>query len=245
MIDHICGLFQMHEANVYAVYSGSLARQIPRSYAGHAFNQFQASMHLFEVIRLTALWDAPRVDRESIPTIIKLIDKAEIFDAVIDNTRAYYLNDMLMADLNPVEDPLLIEAKQHWLQSYRGERAQMEVGRTGERFRAAIDGCTAVVRSEQLGAIRSYRDRHIAHNLDLPDAKLGEQAEVRRAAKYGDETWVLEKTVEIADNLHLALNGSSFDWEGSRDIARRCSEQLWSNCRFDIPTRPRQRSGDG
>ncbi|WP_113152945.1 hypothetical protein [Nitratireductor sp. OM-1] len=244
MVDHICSLFQMHEANVFAIYNGTLARQIPRSYAGHAFNQFQASMYLFEVIRLAALWDTPGDDRESIPTIVKLIDKAEILNAVIDDTRAYYLNEMLIADLNPVEDPLTVEAKQHWLQSYRGERAHMEIGRTKERFRAAINGCAAVVRSEQLQSIRAYRDRYIAHNLDLPDAKLGEKTNVPRAAKYGDETWVLEKTVEIADNLHLALNGSSFDWDGSRDIARRSSEQLWSNCRFDIPTRQSRRSGD-
>jgi hypothetical protein len=67
LVDHIATLFLMHEANAVVIYSQTLADQIPRSCAAHAFNQFQRSMHLFEIVRLCALWDPPGSDRESIP----------------------------------------------------------------------------------------------------------------------------------------------------------------------------------
>ena len=57
----------MHELNAVVIYSQKLSEQIPRSYAAHAFNQFQRSMHLFELVRLCAMWDGPGDDRESIP----------------------------------------------------------------------------------------------------------------------------------------------------------------------------------
>jgi hypothetical protein len=64
LIDHIFSLFMMHEANAIVTYSDCLSRQIPRSFAAHAFNQFQTSMHLFEIIRLCALWDSASEHRE-------------------------------------------------------------------------------------------------------------------------------------------------------------------------------------
>jgi hypothetical protein len=46
LVHHIASLFLMHESNAVVIYSQKLSEQIPRSYAAHAFNQFQRSMHL-------------------------------------------------------------------------------------------------------------------------------------------------------------------------------------------------------
>ena len=48
--------------------------------------------------------------------------------------------------------------------------------------------------------------------------------------RYGDETALVEDTVAVADALHLGLNGTSFDWNGSRQMARRNAAALWDNC---------------
>jgi hypothetical protein len=49
----------------------------PPSHAAHAFNVFKRGVHQFEIVRLCALWDRAKADRENIPTIIELIDHPE------------------------------------------------------------------------------------------------------------------------------------------------------------------------
>jgi hypothetical protein len=83
LVHNIVPLFLIHESNALVIYSHKLSEQIPSSYAAHAFNQFQRSMHLFELARLCAMWGGPRDDRESIPTIIALFNEPELIDQLI------------------------------------------------------------------------------------------------------------------------------------------------------------------
>jgi monomeric isocitrate dehydrogenase len=55
LVDHVSALFGLHEANAIIIYSPTLSAQVPRSYAAHAFNAFQQSMHLYELVRLCAI----------------------------------------------------------------------------------------------------------------------------------------------------------------------------------------------
>jgi hypothetical protein len=55
LVDHIATLLLMHESNILIIHSPKMSAQIPRSFAADAFDQFQRSMHLFEIIRLGAL----------------------------------------------------------------------------------------------------------------------------------------------------------------------------------------------
>lgn len=48
--------------------------------------------------------------------------------------------------------------------------------------------------------------------------------------------------MEIVDTLHLALNSTSFDWEGAREIAANNARDLWNGCRFEIQN-PMKRRG--
>jgi hypothetical protein len=52
---------------------------------------------------------------------------------------------------------------------------------------------------------------------------------------------LLEDMVAVADALHCALNGTSFDWKESRQIARGNAAALWDNCAFHIPSRSSRR----
>jgi hypothetical protein len=94
LVHHIVPLFLMHESNAVVIYSQKLSKQIPRSYAAHAFNQFQRSMHLFELVRLCAMWDVLRDDRESIPTIIGLFNEPELIDRLVAVARAHNVNEV-------------------------------------------------------------------------------------------------------------------------------------------------------
>jgi hypothetical protein len=61
------------------------------------------------------------------------------------------------------------------------------------------------------------------------------------SVRYGDEAALLEDMVAVADALHCALNGTSFDWKESRQIARGNAAALWDNCAFHIPSRSSRR----
>src|SRR5262249_38071459 len=87
LVDHIATLFLMHESNTLVIYSPKMSAQIPRSFAAHAFNQFQRSMHLFEIIRLCGLWDPSGTDRESIPTMVELFDEPALVEQIARERR--------------------------------------------------------------------------------------------------------------------------------------------------------------
>jgi hypothetical protein len=86
LVDHIATLLLMHESNILVIHSPKMSAQITRSFAAHAFNQFQRSMHLFEIIRLGALWDPSGTDRESIPTIVELFDEPALVEQIARET---------------------------------------------------------------------------------------------------------------------------------------------------------------
>lgn len=231
LVDHLSALFLMHEANSIVVYSSILGSQIPESYAAHAFNQFQRSMHLFEIGRLCALWDAYGDDRESIPTIADLIDKPEIIEAVAQETWEYFASQPPPHDLNPSDDPNVQQIKREWWDGYRIERADAEAKHARNRLMEGISKCKGITNSQEVMALRRFRNTLIAHNLDL--GVLAKKSEVR-SLRHGDEAHLLDATVDIADLLHLGLNGSSFDWQESRRIARRNAEALWNGCKFEV-----------
>jgi hypothetical protein len=222
LVGHIATLFMMHEANALIVYSPKLAEQIPRSYAAHAFNHFQSSMLLFEIVRLCALWDSPRPDRESIPTIIKLFNEPALVEQI---ARATY--DPYAIDAS--SDPQDVAARK--VRSAFAQEAEQAVRR---RLAFAASKSAEVLASPRLKALKHYRDTYIAHTLTLPEPDMKTEEDVA-PMRYGYETALLDDTVAVADALHHGLNGTSFDWEESKQIARKNAAALWENCAFHIP----------
>lgn len=58
VVDHLQYLLDIHENNAVVLYSDTLSKQIPKSYAANAFNIFREAMHQIELVRICALWDA-------------------------------------------------------------------------------------------------------------------------------------------------------------------------------------------
>src|ERR1700730_7046822 len=89
LVDHTLYLLDIHENNAIVLYSDMLSKQIPKSYAANAFNVVREAMHQIEVVRICALWD-PRhtIERESIMTVIELIDHPNVLDALANQARA-------------------------------------------------------------------------------------------------------------------------------------------------------------
>jgi len=229
LVNHIVPLFLMHESNAVVIYSQKLSKQIPRSYAAHAFNQFQRSMHLFELVRLCAMWDVLRDDRESIPTIIALFNEPELIDQLVAVARAHDANEV------PPETVDSESASRLWKED-RKSCADRAAATVREKLSFAVSKAEEIRATPQLKALKRFRNSYIAHNLGMPDGK-GRVENV----KYGDEAFILDATVAIADALHQGLKGTDFDWKGERDIARRNAQALWDHCTFEIPARPPRR----
>ncbi len=106
VLDHFLYIVELHANNAFVVHSPTLASQIPASFAANAFNVFQRSMYQIEIVRLCAIWDRASRDRESISTVVELIDTEEIIEMLASETRNHWsgTNSRL---LNPSEDPEL------------------------------------------------------------------------------------------------------------------------------------------
>ena len=236
LVHHIVPLFLMHEANALIIYSQQLSGQIPRSRAAHAFNQFQRSMHLFEIIRLCAIWDKPSEDRESIPTIIALLDDPALIDQLAREAYAFHSNEASSDGFNRDDNAQQTSGKSWWRQDRQSVARQVEEG-IRQKLSFAIEEAAKIQKSLRLKALMDFRHRNIAHNLDLPEPDMKLDASVAKV-KYGDEGIILKNTVAVADALHHGLNETAFDWNGSREIARMNARALWDSCTFQIQTRP-------
>jgi AbiU2 len=213
LVGHIATLFLMHEANALVVYSPKLAGRIPRSYAAHAFNQFQRSMHLFEIVRLCALWDPPGTDRESIPTIIELFSEPALVDQIARDRHDLYANETEPVDADASSNPQHVAARKAWWKKDRSAFARDAEQQVRQQLAFAADKAAEVRASSRLKAMRKFRDAYIAHNLALPEPDMKIEEKVA-PVRYGEERALLEDTVAVADALHCGLNGTSFDWRG-------------------------------
>jgi len=81
VVDHLSYLIKLHENNVL-ILSPLLRSQIPTSHAANAFIVFQHGVFQFEIVRLCALWDGIDLDKENVPTIIKMINQSDVVDAL-------------------------------------------------------------------------------------------------------------------------------------------------------------------
>ena len=88
VVEHLQYLLDIHENNAIVLYSDVLSKQVAKSYAANAFNVFREALHQIELVRVCALWDAPVLERESIPTVIELIDDEKVLDALAEQAPA-------------------------------------------------------------------------------------------------------------------------------------------------------------
>ncbi len=231
VIDHFLYLLELHENNAVIVYSPTLSDQIPTSRAANAFNVFQRGLHHLEIIRLCALWDTPGLEKECIPTVVELIDSADVICALAEEMRSYWA-DSQTALLNPSDN--------HELQSLENEAVRRSNQQFGDEqavctrveLETAIQAARDIMSSGKLRALRHLRDKHLAHSLSVTRAekKAGPVAPV----KYGHERDILNETCGIVEKLYCWVNGTSFSIADSREIDRDNAHALWDGCRFNV-----------
>jgi len=159
----------MHESNTLVIYSPKMSAQIPRSFAAHAFNQFQRSMHLFEIIRLCGLWDPSGTDRESIPTMVELFDEPALVEQIARERRTTSTptkrnrptpTRAAIPRMLPHEKP---GGRKIGLCSRNRRR-----NRCASSLRLPPTKAAAIQASPRLTPLMDFRHAYIANNLTLP-----------------------------------------------------------------------------
>jgi hypothetical protein len=213
VVDHLHYLLELHENNAIVLYTSTLSQQIPTSFAANAFNVFQQGMHQFEIVRLCALWDSVKREKENIPTIIELIDHPDVIEALAEETAS------------------------HWQSKDDQQFAQEEAQKARDELRKAIDDSRAIIASTRLASIMNVRDKHLAHSLsETWDEKDRKEKKVEPLApmRPGDERDMLDATLPIVEALYCWVNGTSLSFQDSRDIDRNNAKALWEACTFTI-----------
>ena len=230
VVDQLLYLLALHENNAIVVYSSTLSSQIPTSYAANAFNVFQNVMYGFEILRLCALWDRPYPDlsRESIPTIIALIDNAEVIEALVEETRASWKS---VPPGSASEEPETDAAVRELLGRLAEEPARKEAAKARDALMNSIAVARKIESSSMLRSVRNLRHKHLAHSLsETSHEKKG----LVLPLKYGDERKLFLDSLTLGKELHLWVNGKDFLFDNSREVARRNAEALWGSCTFKI-----------
>jgi hypothetical protein len=203
--------------------------QIPKSFAANAFNVFERSMHEYEIVRLCALWDRAELDKESVPTIIDLIDDEQVLAALADEVRQHWNGKGV--DLNPSDDPELRRIEQEAIAASETRFANEQAAKVDLELREAIANARRIIESPQLNSLRNLRDKHLAHSLS---ATHREKNRPVAPMKYGDETELLEASIPIIERLCCWVRGVSFDVADSREVDRSNAEALWKGCTFKV-----------
>ena len=206
VVDHLQYLLDIHENNAIVLYSNTLSKQIPKSYAANAFNVFREAMHQIEVVRICALLDqGTSIKRESIMTVIELIDDPKVLEALAEQARGGHPK--------PVADQ-------------RAERAHA-------RLKDAIKKARETRNSNIMKEIRNLRDKHVAHYLA---EKAEQTENSSASMKHGDEGPVIETAIAIVETLNSYVNDVSLSFEDCRAIDQKCATALWNACTFTIAT---------
>jgi AbiU2 len=231
VVDHLLYVLELHENNEIIVYSPTLRSQIPTSYAANAFIVFRHGLHQFEIVRLCALWDSVELEKENIPTIIKLIDHPEVIEALAQETAAHWKGQE-GGILNRSDDPELSVLEVDALRLSNDEFGNQQAQRAREELRESIHNSRAILAAPKLASIMNLRDKYLAHSLT--ETRRERKVGAIDPMKYGDEREILNASLPIVQALFCWVNGKSFNFENSREIDRKNAKALWEACTFDI-----------
>ena len=151
LVDHAHYLLDIRENNAIVVYSDQLSKQVPRSYAANAFNVFREAMHQIEMVRLCALWDQAHIDKETIMTVVELIDGNKVIEALAENARAQYISLPEPAGGQKIDDATL-----ELLKKANKKRGQEHAASAAEGLRKAIADARAIKSSEGFKSIKNF-----------------------------------------------------------------------------------------
>lgn len=232
LVDLVIAAESANENMRHAVYSSQLAKQIPRSYAAHAFKDLQRALLQFSVIRVCSLFDKKGKgnDRITLHTVLNDISDDDTISEIAEETYSSYANEV-MPDSSYTEDDAELKKliADHFKKSseIRGCKEKELVHRSVNAAKKIVDRAERLFIEDHL---RPFRNKYIAHNLS-------DNIENGRKIKFilGMENSALRHAKCAVNLLHLALNGIHFDWKGVEEVQQRNASEFWENLNFELP----------
>jgi hypothetical protein len=188
------------------------------------------AMHQIEMVRLSALWDQAHIDNESIMTVVEFIDNDKVIEALAQNARAQYIRLP-----EPTSGKKIDDATLELLKEANRRRGEEHAANAAQGLRGAIAAARKIKSSEGLKSLKNLRDKHIAHYLTQSNAERS--GNTISPMKVGGEKPILDGSLAIIQLLHSWVNGVSISFEESRKIDKKCAEELWNGCKFEIADR--------
>jgi len=216
MLDTAIDLVHLHASNRIICYSDQISRQIPRSDAGVTFRIISKALLQRELSGVCTFWDDCGQHRNSIPTVMALMDSDDVRELVRERKLRIGTSGR---QLSAEDDyPELLQ----WITNLSDKQLVNAADKRTHLLEEAIQEATAFVDSDVLRAARDSRSSYyLAHNLSSESRQFPDLR-----SRYGDERRMLEATQPILEKLNLACRNSSYDWEGTWRIATRNAEAL-------------------
>ncbi|HRJ69499.1 MAG TPA: hypothetical protein PK812_07815 [Beijerinckiaceae bacterium] len=219
----------MSESNRKLIFSDVIASQISTSLASNTFNILRDSQYRFEIIRLCALWDSARSDRESISTIAALVDSLEAQELVANEARSQRTS---MGD-GTIFGSHNEAFREYIIQSAR-EDAKVEGDkwaiRASLQIRRACQHVQKIQLSRRLNALRDLRDHRIAHTL----ADTARRRSPGFRLRYRDSFSILRLSCRIIELFNLSLCGVCYKLEDVRKLHEENARLFWDGITVNV-----------
>jgi hypothetical protein len=231
VLDHTRLVLHLHASNQELNASDQIGRQVPRSYAAHTFNLLRDTQHRFELLRLTALWDAPSENRESIPTLLEYLRHPATLDEM---ERRYAAEWGQLANTTEIlgddHTPDQLAQIRALLQQSETAFGRQEAAKGRRQLTLAIRAADKLSQSSRLRALVTFRNLSLAHNLDAGASAVTPPNHTR----YGDERFILERTIHVVSGLNIGIRGASFEWSEAKRIAQRYAKAFWGGVTVQV-----------
>lgn len=225
-------LVHLHASKEHVAHSDLLSRQIPASFAATAFNLLQWVYIESALLRSIVMWDEVDPDKNSIPTVVYLIDHSAVRKLALEEAHSKSMAAPPARRVRaPVGEPAEDrEAIRKILDSSRVADARMDRAATRSQLAEARRRANMLASRRRLASMRNFRDKFLAHSIEKTWAEKTRAAQKRPLplVSHGDDVWLLDHTQKILDLLHSALNGVQFPWSEIRNEAKQSADSLWT-----------------
>jgi len=233
--DQIDALLHLHESNRILIYTDTVTSKIPRSHAANTYNLISDCLFGYQLVRLCALWDDPsRKDRASLPVVAELIRNKNV-RRILACERYSWHSRRGARILNPSHEVEVYTQQLSATEAYGQRLGRRNARSTIRSMLRCIKSSDEIQLSEELIALKGFRNDHVAHCLQYDKATVNARPE----AKFGHEEQLLEKTLELVRLFALDLAGTNYSWEEYRQQHKRCASELWQSIEFSIGNPPK------
>jgi hypothetical protein len=190
LTDEIRQLSAIHHINDYLNYSGIVIKKVNGSFATNAFTTIQNEMLRSQILGVCRIWDRYDPNGFSVLSILKIANEKQFQDAF---------------ELH------VGNSKFYYLTAKSHAERWADLSEIQKQVEEIKDGKT------YLGLV-NYRDKFLAHCLELTRREANDKISADVAVKYGDESQLFSKAREIVTTIFSLLIDGQINFSAYDDM---------------------------